>query len=361
MSHETFFASDIWKRSSIPPLSVGDAANSGPPSLHIMFEDPVRGENEGDQDVGEVDQETDSGYISDSPSGSDDLTVPGTNLARAVYYWILEREELCALPQHIGTHIWLGRTTNFWRGETNLETVIKPLIVQANTANMLLVGFRSSPYCPLMARVEVFEELESIMLSAKNERKLVASIEGASNVIRDVLADWNQGQYKNLEKEAPARLAEIKQRRSELKAALVRVGFASRDSTPTRISDADMMVTAAGVSQAAKESRLDRLPSRLQKLWTKSDKVEDVRPKVLPMVASKVWSAFAGRQGGSNSRPTSAQDATPNDEVVDSPSGVRTVELNEHGQEFLPVPNPAEWYRSSRRRRVGTSYTDPTS
>lgn len=329
-----------------------------------MFEDPAHGENEDEQDVGEVDQETDSGYISDSPSGSDDLTVPGTNLARAVYYWILEREELCALPQHIGTHIWLGRTTNFWRGETNFDTVIKPLIVQANTANMLLLDFRSSPYCPPMARVEVFENLESIQLSAKNEKKLVASIEGATNVIRDVLADWNQNRYKNLEKEAPARLAEIKQRRSELKAALVRVGFVSRESTPTRISDAEMMVTAAGVNQAAKNSRLDRLPPQLHSLWTKSEKVKEVKPKVLPMLASKARSAFAGRRGGGNSRPTQAQDADPNDSaaaVIDSPSGVRTVELNEHGQEFLPVPNPAEWYRSSRRRRVGTSYTDPTS
>lgn len=324
-----------------------------------MFEDPVQGENEGEQDVGDVDQETDSGYISDSPTESDDLTVPETNLARAVYYWILERQELCALPQHIGTHIWLGRTTNFWRGETNFDTVIKPLIVQANTANMILEDFRSSAYCPLMARVEVFEDLESIKLSAKNERRLVASIEGATQVIRDVLADWNQNRYKNLEKEAPARLAEIKQRRSELRAALVRVGFASRESTPTRISDADMMVTAAGVSHAAEKSRLDRLPSRLQKLWTKSDKVEDVSPKVLPMLTSKVRSAFAGRRGGGK-----AQDANPNDsaaEVVDSPSDSRTVELNEHGQEFLPVPNPAEWYRSSRRQRVGASYTGPTS
>ncbi|KAK6217977.1 hypothetical protein LQW54_003034 [Pestalotiopsis sp. IQ-011] len=365
MSPENFFSSVIWQRSTIPPFSVGDAANSAPPSLHTMFEDPVHGENEGEQHVGEGYQETDSGYISDSSTGrfsTGELIAPGGQLARAIFFWIMERDQLRGLRQHIGTHVWLGRTTNFWRGEIKFDTVIKPLIVQANNAHMLLVDFRTSPYCPPVARIEVFEEIGSVELSTKDEEKLVASIQAATKVLRDVMQDFNQGQYKKLEKEAPARLLEFKERKLELRAALTDVGFAPRESTPPPISEAEMMVTAVGVSQAAKKSRLERLPPRLQRLWTKSNKVEDVRPKVLPMLASKVRSAYARSRGGGNSRQTQVQDADPNDSaaaVMDSPRGGRTVELNEHGEEFLPVPNPAEGYRSSRRRRVGASYTGP--
>lgn len=279
-----------------------------------MFEDPVHGENEGEQHLGEGYQETDSGYISDSSTGrlsTGELLAPGGQLARAIFFWITEREQLRGLRQHIGTHIWLGRTTNFWRGEVKFDTVIQPLIVQAKNAHMLLVDFRTSPYCPPVARVEVFEELESVELNDKDEEKLVASIQAATKVLGDVMQDFNQRQYKKLEKEALARLREFKERKSKLRTALIDVGFAPRESTPPPISEAEMMVTAVGVTQAAKKSRLDRLPPRLQRLWTKSDEVEDVRPKVLPMLASKVRSAYARSRGGGNSRQTQVQDANP--------------------------------------------------